>query len=128
MINGEGKEYDKYSGNLLFSCKYLNGKRTGKGEEYKYISSNSLKTNYKQITIFSGEYLNGQRKEGKEYNYAGKLIYNAEYLNGKRSGKGKLYDKKYSYDRLKYEGEFFNGKRNSKGIEYEFETNCHNMK
>ena len=36
IINGEGKEYDK-DGNLLFSGKYLNGKRNGKGEEYKYI-------------------------------------------------------------------------------------------
>ena len=36
--------------------------------------------------------MNGERKEGKEYNYDGNLIYDGEYLNGKRNGKGKLYN------------------------------------
>ena len=71
--------------------------------------------NSKQITIFSGEYLNGERKQGKEYNYNGYIVYEGEYLNGKRHGKGKVYD---DNDRLKYEGEYLNGKKHGRGIEY----------
>ena len=69
---------------LLFSGRYLNGKRNGKGEEYKSIPceqssyrpsyfSYSSKNNSKNIIIFSGEYSNGERKEGNEYNYKEKL-------------------------------------------------------
>ena len=100
--NGEGKEYDKYNGELLFSGTYLNGKRNGKGEEYKFISSEKHYYSYsslnysKNIIIFSGEYLSGERKEGSEYNYNEKLVYEGGYLNGK----GKIYD---NNNKLKYE-------------------------
>ena len=74
IINGEAEEYDKYNGDLLFSGKYFNDKRNGKGEEYKYIIKENNDHYYhsysylrkSKITIFSGEYLNGERKEGKE--------------------------------------------------------------
>ena len=35
--------------------------------------------------IFEGEYLNGQRWNGKrkEYNYVGKIIFESEYIDGK---------------------------------------------
>ncbi len=36
-MDGEVKEYDKYNGELLFSGKYINGKRNEKGKEYKCI-------------------------------------------------------------------------------------------
>jgi len=100
--NGEVKENDKYSGELLFCGTYLNGKRNGKGEEYKYILyerssyessyySYSTRYNSKKIIIFSREYLNGERKEGSEYNYDNELIFEGGFLNEK----GKLYyDKK----------------------------------
>ena len=121
IINGEVKEYDKYNGDLLFSGKYVNGKRNGYGEEYKYIPCEKSDYSYysqniKKITIFSGEYSNGERKEGKEYNYDEKLVYEGEYLNGKRNGKGKLYDT--NEYKVNYEGQFLNGKKNGKGIEY----------
>ena len=49
---------------MLFAGEYLNGKRNGKGKEYKengYIR-------------FEGEYLNGKRNsKGKEYDWDGKL-------------------------------------------------------
>ena len=144
IIDGIGKEYDRYNGHLLFSGKYLNGKRNGEGEEYKYIPfvksgySNTY-IEYKLIKIFSGEYLNGERKEGKEFNCKEELIYEGEYLNGKRNGKGKIYDEngeliykgeilkgmkngkgeEYNiYYKIKYEGEFLNGKKHGKGKEY----------
>ena len=64
------------NGELLFSGNYLNGKRNGQGTEYKSIPctkssynysyySDSSNNNYKNIKIFSGEYLNGERKEGR---------------------------------------------------------------
>ena len=93
--NGEVKEYDKYNEELFFYGTYLDGKRNGQGKEYKFIpyidynySSNySSRNNSKNIIIFSGEYLNGERKEGKEYNYDEKLVYKGGYLNGKEMGK-----------------------------------------
>ena len=47
--NIKGKEYDKY-GKLIFDGEFLNGKRNGKGKEYKY-----------GILEYDGEYLNGER-------------------------------------------------------------------
>ena len=112
IITGEGKEYDKINGGLLFSGNYSNGKRNGKGEVYKYIpgKNNSHNYNYyspntgiKQISIFSGEYLNGERKEGKEYYYEGRLIYEGGYKSGQRHGFGKIYYIIWNKDILKNE-------------------------
>ena len=36
-MNGEAKEYDKYNVQLIFSWKFLNWKRNGKGTEYKSL-------------------------------------------------------------------------------------------
>ena len=97
VINGELKEYDEYNGELLFEGNYINGNRNGKGKEYKSFPKEKSDYNYyhssskyKLITIFDGEYLNGERKEGKEYNYEKKLIYEGEYLNGKKMEKEKF--------------------------------------
>ena len=122
IIEGKAKEYDKYNGELIYDGHYLNGKRNGKGIEYKtimYEKSNSYSTfsarnDKKQIKIFEGEYLNGERKEGKEYNYEEKLIYEGGYLNGKRNGKVKIYN---NNKELEYEGDYVNGKKHGKGIE-----------
>ena len=59
--------------------------------------------------------MNGERKEGKEYNYDEKLVYEGEYLNGQRNGKGKIYN---NDSELIYEGEIKNGKRHGKGEGY----------
>ena len=77
----------------------MNGKRNGKGKEYK---TNQL--------IYEGEYLNGKRNgKGKEYDYNKELIFEGEYLNDKRwNGKGKEYD--YNNEII-FEGEYENGKR-----------------
>ena len=145
-IEGQVKEYNKHNGQLAFSGYYLNGKRNGYGTEYESILLQETEyyysnTKYKQIKIFCGEYLNGERKKGKEYNYQEKLIYEGEYLNGKRNGKGKIYDKDeyliyegeiengikhgkgklYHYDEVIYEGEFLKGKKNGKGKEYHYD-------
>ena len=75
-INGKGivKEYDCFSGNLLFEGEYLNGKCNGKGKEYDFNGR----------MIFEGEYLNGKRHgKGKEYE-DGTLVFEGEYYHGER--------------------------------------------
>ena len=60
--------------------KYLNGERNGKGNEY---DGDHL--------LFEGEYLNGNKwnGKGKEYDNRGELIFEGEYLNGNKwNGKG----------------------------------------
>ena len=116
------KEYDKYNCELLFSGEYLNRIRNGYGEEYRLICDknedkcdNISRKNSKLMKIFEGEYVNGERKKGKEYNNCGKIVYDGEYLHGKRNGKGKAYDKNGN---MVYEGEFLNGMKHGKGIEY----------
>ena len=104
--NGEGKEYTlNYF--LIFSGKYLNGKRNGKGKEY----------DGKSHLIFEGEYLKGERNgKGKEYNEFHSLLYEGEYLKGKRNGIGREND---AHGHLLFEGEFLNGKRwNGKGYDF----------
>ena len=71
--NGKGKEYDK-KGVLIYEGNYLNCKRNGKGREYyNYYFNDTL---FSKI-IFEGEYLNGEKWNGKEreYDTKGFLIY-----------------------------------------------------
>ena len=89
-----------------FSGKYIEYYEKGKGKEYL----NKLKQ-----FIFDGEYLNGERKKGKEYNIYGFIIYEGEFKNGKRSGKGKEYNE--DNNNLIFDGEYLNGER-KKGREY----------
>jgi len=85
--------------------------RNGKGKEY-YISNNHI--------IFEGEYKNGKRWNGKEYNKYGELIYDGQYLNGIWNGKGKEYN---NYGFWIFEGEFLNGERwNGKGVECTYDN------
>ena len=107
-MDGDAAVYDKFNGDLLFKGNYLKEKRNGKGIEYKFTPRGN------KIKIFEGEYINGERKKGKEYNYNENIIYEGEYLNGKRTGKAKIYDD----GKLKYEGELINGIKTGKGIEY----------
>ena len=60
----------------IFSRRYIEYEKDGKGKEY----------NYMDILLFEGEYLNGERNgKGKEYNFInGELEFEGEYLNGKR--------------------------------------------
>ena len=112
--NGKGKEYDEY-GRLIYEGEYLNGKRHGKGKEYKldyryvYVreaEADGIEDIY--YLYYEGEYLNGQIcGKGKEYNSNRHLIYEGEFLNGKRHGKGK----EYQYGKLIFEGEYYNGER-----------------
>ena len=60
---------------------------------------------------FEGEYLKGQKWNGKVYDKKGNLDYEI------KDGKG--YVKQYTEDgKLEFEGEYVNGKRNGKGKEY----------
>ena len=52
--DGKGKEYIMNSNILIFEGEYLNGKRNGKGKEFK-----------NNILIFEGEYLNEKKWSGK---------------------------------------------------------------
>ena len=84
---------------------------------------------------FEGDYINGNRYNGKgynefnniiyelkqgrgflkEFNFDNKLIFEGEYLYGQKNGKGKEY---YNDGTLKYEGEYLNGLKNGEGKEY----------
>ena len=88
--------------------------------------------------MFEGQYLKGERWEGKaydelnnviyelkggkgfikEYNENEDLICECEYKNGLKNGRGKEYY--YDEDEIKliYEGEYLNGLKNGKGKEY----------
>ena len=94
---------------------------------YKIMENNEIVKEYDSYNdklIFEGEYKNGRRYKGKEYNTFDKLVFEGEYLNGKRwngSGikDGKGYVKEYNKDNiLIYEGQFENGEKNGKGKEY----------
>ena len=144
--NGKGKEYNNNL--LIFEGEYKDGKRNGNATKYIYreyyimqarrspknskIELNDYYIEYK----FVGEYLNGKKWNGKEYDWKNKItyilkdgkgyvtknihkldkiIYEGEYLKGERNGKVKEY-----YDNnLIFEGEYLVGKRwNGKGKEY----------
>ena len=121
LINGNGpvKEYQQGYVFPSFEGEYLNGKRNGKGKEYKYSNFIAQDEEYLPeeerekrreyigtYLIYDGEYLNGKwNGKGKEYYINGSLKYDGEYLNGKKHGKGKFYDK---FGKLIYEGIFEN--------------------
>ena len=86
---------------MIFEGEYLNHKRNGKGKEY-YCDG---------VLKFEGEYLDGQRWNGKGYNKNGSMDF--QIKDG--SGKGKEY---YNDDQLEFEGEYLNGRKNGKGKEY----------
>ena len=123
--NGKAKEYYIYDGKLKFEGEYLNGKRNGNGKLY----------DCRDMLEFEGEYFNGYKKKGKAY-IAEKLEFDGEYiLNIKSNGKG--YDGKgnvvyeiingngkiIEYDEnrmIKFEGDYINNEKNGNGKEYEF--------
>ena len=107
----KGREYNKYSDQLIYEGEFLSGEKHGKGKEY----------NEEGVLIFEGEYKKGEKFKGKEYNIHGKIIFEGEYLNGKKmNGKGKEYD---TENYLIFEGEYLNGKR-WKGIYKKFGCHC----
>ena len=53
---------------------YIDGEKNGKGREFFFEKNEVLK--------FEGQYFNGKRLYGKEYNSKGDLIYEGEYING----------------------------------------------
>ena len=98
--DGQGKEFDIYTNELIFEGLYKNGKKNGKGREYDRINN----------IIFEGEYKNDKRNGiGKEYYFNEKLMFEGEFLNGERNGKGKEYN--YLNGELIFEGEYLNGER-----------------
>ena len=105
LKEGKGflKEYNK-DGIIFFEGEYLNGKRNGKGKEYK-----------DEDLIYEGHYLNGKRDgKGKEYDDVfGKLIFEREYLyNHRRKGK------EYVNEKLEYKGDYLYDKKwNGKGYD-----------
>ena len=139
----EGKGYiEDYnnSGELIFSCTYVNGEKNGIGIEHFY----SLNFGYcLSIEYLNGKKWNGKReldiletqrirfnnfsgqfvydlKEGKgfisEYDYKGKLLYIENYLNGERNGK-KIKNFEFSFGK-ESEKEYLNNKINGKVKKY----------
>ena len=70
LNNGSGKikEYNK-NNELIFEGELLNGKRNGKGKEYKYGE-----------LIFEGEYLKGEKWNGKFKDFISKSKIYGEYI------------------------------------------------
>ena len=116
-INDKGdKEMIRYEG------EYKYGGKNGKGKEYYeyyesyYDHDNMGQLEYKfikNVLLFEGEYLYGNRYKGKEYDLDGLLTYEGEFKYGERlNGKGK----EYKDDELVFEGEYKGGERwNGKG-------------
>ena len=105
---GIGKEYDNYTGQLIFKGKYYPEEKKKIGLEFK-----------EGKLIFLGEIRNGKKweGEGKEYDNYGRLIYEGGFLNGKRHGKGHII--KYNeYNNIVLECECLNGIKNGYGKEY----------
>ena len=117
LINGNGtvREYD-YINQLLYEGEYLNGKRNGKGKEYKLDYDDEI------IELkFIGEYLNGKKWNGKGYHLK-KVSYEL------KEGKGMVKEFKEYYDGqqfLHFEGEYSNGERKGKGKEYDYNGNSY---
>ena len=99
-FNGYGKEYKKFSHELIFEGNYLKGKKYGKGIEYY---ENGIKKT-------EGEYLNGKIIQGIVYDEKGNELFKIK--NGNII---ELYDN----DIIKFKGEYLNNKRwNGKGYDY----------
>ena len=99
-FNGYGKEYLSNTNTLIFECKYLKGKRNGKGIEY--YENGGIKS--------KGEYLNGEIFNGIGYDKKGKEI--VRFHNG-------IARELYDNGSVKFEGKYLNGKRwNGKGYTY----------
>ena len=99
IINGNGKitEYN-YVDKRKYEVEYVNGKKNGKGKEYYrilYYPMCHCHIEYgPYYLIFEGEYLNGKKYKGIEYNYNSydndfyssviKLTFEGEYSNGRK--------------------------------------------
>ena len=119
FLNGERKKGKEFSFPFIYEGEFKDGKRNGKGKECR-LYTNIDGDNIINFIIFEGEYLNGERKKGREYNELNKkLIFEGEYLNGKRwNGHGQEYQDNH----LIFEGEYKNGKKwNGKG--YDLDNN-----
>ena len=122
--NGEGKEY--YYNILIFEGEYKDGKRNGKATKYYYKeffmanarkrppNSNIIKNDDCIEYKFVGEYLNGKKWNGKEYDKNNKIIYELNY------GKGYATKKIHKLDKTIYQGEYLKGKKHGKGKELTF--------
>ena len=91
-INGKGKEYNEYDGELLFEGEYLNGEKNGKGKEYDYNGN----------LEFEGEYLKNLKWNDKGYDSHNNIVYEL------KDGKG-LIKEFYDDGQLLFEGEYLNG-------------------
>ena len=97
--NGKGKLY--VFGNLMYEGEFLDNEKNGKGTDF--FENGKVQ--------FKGEYLKGNKWNGKAYDINGNLIY--ELKDG--CGKVKIYN---NPDKLMYEGELLNGLNHGKGKEY----------
>ena len=94
-----------------FNGRYIIYESKWKGKEY----------NSENILLFAGEFLNGERKKGKEY-FHHEIKYEGEYVNRKKNGFGKEY---WGNGQLYYEGNYLKGKKHGFGKEYHFNGALH---
>ena len=89
---------------MIFEGYFKNYKKNGEGKEYNE-NDNSVK--------FEGEYLNGKRYGGKEYDENKNVIIKIQ--------KGKIKEL-FNNDKLKFIGEYYNNKKWN-GIGYDYLCN-----
>ena len=80
LVNGKGtfREYGCF-GHLRYEGEYLKGKRNGKGKEYKEFN----RYQFNNELIFEGEFVNGQKYNGKGKFKIDQELFEIEYLKGK---------------------------------------------
>ena len=126
LKNGNGHIKEYCDNILIFEGEYSNGLKNGKGREYfgnraliqQKEKLNKLKIkdneNKERNILFEGEYLNGYKLKGKEYNIDDVLIFEGEYFKGHKF-KGREF---FPNGKLEYEGEYlFDKKWNGKGYD-----------
>ena len=126
LKNGNGYIKEYCDNILIFEGEYSNGLKNGKGREYfgnraliqqkEKLNKLKIKDNENKETniLFEGEYLNGYRLKGKEYNIDDVLIFEGEYFKGHKF-KGREF---FPNGKLEYEGEYlFDKKWNGKGYD-----------
>lgn len=96
---GEGKEYDPVTGNLVYAGSFLQGQYSGAGTAYDPQT---------KFLRYEGNFRDGLYDgEGTLYDDAGAVIYKGNFQLGAYHGSGTVYDG--ATGRILQEGEFRNG-------------------
>ena len=106
---GTGKA--TYTNGDYYDGQFEHGKRSGTGI-YKYME------NEKQVAIYSGSWLNGNKEGQGKFSYTNGGVYEGSFSNGERDGLGI-----YTYPNMDhYKGQWKQNKKNGEGEYFKFES------